>query len=271
VIAAGCVVLSALAPAVQHQAPSAASVLAAATQYLADYQDQLRFLVADEQYDQQIFDASGNPTDRRRMEGEFFVTFAPELETWMSMHDVSTVDGQPVAEREDLSRLLQAGPLADVSRRLVEQNARYNIGRVFRNFNEPTLALQVLGGRRRTHFKFDRRAVAVDADAVVVTLAFKETDRPTLVRGTDGKDVPASGELTIEAGTGRIRRTEMRFTYGSVRAQLTTTYEREPKLDIWVPTHMTERYEDTKSPKQVIVCDATYTNYRRFEVRVRIR
>ena len=109
------------------------------------------------------------------------------------------------------------------------------------------------------------------ATTPVVTLSFKEVDRPTLVRGVDGSDLFSTGELQIEAGTGRIRRTAIRFVYGPVIARLTTTYAPEPKLDTWVPSVFAERYERTKGGREVIFCEATYTNYRKFDVRVIVK
>ena len=95
--------------------------------------------------------------------------------------------------------------------------------------------------------------------------------RPTLVRGMDGRDVPSTGELIIETATGSVRKTRMHFTYGAITADLTTTYEHEPKLDVWVPARFQERYERSAAPREVITCEASYSNYRRFEVSVRIR
>ena len=42
-------------------------------------------------------------------------------------------------------------------------------------------------------------------------------------------------------------------------------------IDLWVPARFTERYERTEWPKEIVRCEATYENYRRFEVTVRIR
>ena len=62
---------------------------------------------------------------------------------WLTVRDVISVDGKPVARR--LPTLL-ASPnvwIRDL-RALSQENGRYNIGAIYRNFNEPTLALSFL-------------------------------------------------------------------------------------------------------------------------------
>ena len=55
------------------------------------------------------------------------------------------------------------------------------------------------------------------------------------------------------------------------RVKLETTYERDEKLNLWLPAKFTERYETDGMMRELILCDAKYTNYRRFEVTARIK
>ena len=56
-------------------------------------------------------------------------------------------------------------------------------------------------------------------------------------------------------------------------------YAPDERLGIWVPTRFRERYQhgtpagspDSASDYEDILCEATYSNYRRFETRVRIK
>ena len=94
----------------------------------------------------------------------------------------------------------------------------------------------------------------------------------TLVHGSDHRPLFSTGEVVVEAETGRIRRTSLELKYGPVVAQLTTDYGKVPALDMWVPLRFQERYEQKRNGgRELIVCVARYTNYRRFEVNVRIR
>lgn len=257
--------------AAQRVDTSAKAVLAAADAYLEAYQRQLTFLLADERTTQEVADESGGVTARRSTSGDLFVTYVRADRAWVAVHDTMQVDGKPVAGHEDLRRLLERDSVAGVARQLIARNARFNIGSVTRNFNEPTLGLLVLEPRRRSQFRFDRKGVERDGAATVVSLAFKETERPTLVRGLDGSELYSSGEMAIEAGTGRIRRTFMQLAYGPVVARLTTVYARDPNLNLWLPSTFTERYERAGRSAEVITCVATYTNWRKFDVEVRIK
>lgn len=250
---------------------SVAAVTGAAASYLAEYEKQFSFLLSDEIYTQRVFDAGGRQVDQRTMTSESFATFVPSSRAWISIRDVIAVDGQPVEQREDLRALLQTRDTPGLARILTQRNARYNIGSISRNFNEPTLGLLVLEPDRRPQFRFDRRHVDDDNGTALVILSFKEVDTPTLVRAADGPPVFSTGELLVEAGTGRIRRTTVNLKHGPIIATLTTAYARDTKLEMWVPVTFTERYEQTKGLRQVIIGEASYSNYRRFDVTSRIR
>lgn len=268
---AALVVLAGPATPAQPADTSVKALLAAADAYLSGYQKQLTYLLADERYTQRVLEPARAQPASRSILGELFVTFVPADRAWIAVHDFAEVDGRPVADREDLRQLLARNPIGGVARQLITRNARFNIGSIIRNFNEPTLGLLVLDPARRRQFTFERTAIEREGGVAIATMAFREAKRPTLVRGVDGTDVPSRGELSVEAGTGRIRRTSMQFAFGRVTARLVTTYALEPKLGLWVPTAFSERYERTKDPRELILCEATYTNWRRFVVDVKIR
>jgi hypothetical protein len=73
-------------------------------------------------------------------------------------------------------------------------------------------------------------------------------------------------------------------TIGSVTLELTTTYGPDARLGLWVPVHFRERYEEgvlaggtartrleNATTYEEIVCEAKYTNFRRFETTARIK
>ena len=261
----------AAAPPVDPQPDvSLKALVAAASRYVAKYQQDFAFLIADESYSQTRTDAGGHVQDRL-MKSEFFLTYLRADDEWVAVRDVMEVDGQPVQTREDLRVLLaKGGEIRGLISQVIARNARYNIGEVTRNFNEPTLPLLLVGEKRVNEVKFSRRAVIRDGIATVVTLAFEERGRPTLVRGPEGS-IPAEGEITIEAGTGVIRKTTFELDRAGVKVNLTTDYALDKKLNLWLPSVFTERY-DTRSPAtEVVMCQATYANYRRFDVTARIK
>ncbi len=280
-----------LAVSAGPQAPATDPVIDAAAAYVRQYQEQLTSVVAHETYTQhlraQVPRDRGMPS-RRTLKSEIFFLFTPGHD-WMAIRDVMDRDGQPVAERLDFRNALQTSSAPEVARRFKTHNSRYNLGRIARNFNEPTLSLLVLDDRHRGRFTFDRVRTDRTRGGELVTYAFRERTPPTLIWDLDGKPVFSSGQLTIEPKTGRITHALLALTIGSAQMTLTTTYGFEERLGIWVPVRFGEHYRDgtdAKAPRprgvntrtaaateyfEEIVCEARYSSFRQFEVKTRIR
>jgi hypothetical protein len=274
------------------QSPSAAdtstaAIVGAAAAYVSQYQAQLTSILADESYTQRI--ASQIPRDTtipssRTLKSEIAFIFAPANRVWMAIRDVIAVDRRPVVSRPDLREALRTLPAPEVASTFKTYNSRFNLGRVVRNFNEPTLSLLVLDSGHRGRFSFKSTRVDRWSDPRLVTLAFEETTPPTLISDLTQGPAFSKGEFVVEAGTGRIRRALLKLTIGGVRMELLTVYSPEKRLGMWVPTQFRERYEDgvavgdakkrlldARARYEEIVCEARYTNFRRFEVIVRVK
>ena len=259
----------------QSQKPdlSTSALVASAAKYVADYQEEFKFLLADEEYVQRVYSSAGNVIQERRLKGELFLMFLPGDGEWIAVHDFKEVDGEPVPDREDVRALLQKGEVRGTAGRIAGTNARFNIGRLGRNFNEPTLPLLLLNKKRVQDVDFDRDRVVTEDGRTRVTLRFKERDRQALVRNAiTTEPIHAKGLLTIDALTGRVERTEFEIDVNQTKSRLVTEYKPDEKLKLWVPVLFRERYDDARGPeRQVIQCEARYTNYRRFEVTGRIK
>lgn len=248
------------------------AVLAAASAYIKTYQTALEFVLADEVTVQEVFDERNRRTARRQTSGDFFLSYVAADGGWLSVRDISVVDGKPVDAGDDLRGLLNRGSMARIGRALADRNARYNIGSVTRNFNDPMLALVILDPKHQSRFKFERRDVTPGPSGPLVTLAFTERDRPTLILGSDMSPVYTRGELTIDATTGRLQRSFITMKDGPTTASLTATFARDEKMDLWLPSVLLERYEhETPQHKEQVLVESKYTNFRKFGVTVRIR
>ena len=275
----GLLVCAMAAPIALHargpgQAPdtSAKAVMAKAVSYVKDYQKAWKYLLADEVNVQHVTDAAGDRLARRETSGDFFLSYVAAEGRWLSVRDVATVDGVPVEPRDNLRELLRRGSFARIGRLLADHNARYNVGSIERNFNDPMLALVILDDVHRSRFRFKRSSVVQTSGTTLVTITFTEHDRPTLVRGTDGHPVYTSGEFVLEAATGRLRRSVIAMNDGSITASLTAVFTKNDTLDLWLPAVLSERYEGTiKGRREVVAVESTYTNYRKFDVNVIIR
>ena len=257
-----------------RSADNAVKALVAATQaYVADLESKLAYGVFDEDYRQSARNDAG--TRDRTMQGELFLTFLPNDGDWIAVHDIATVDGEPVPDREALATILQRGPLQAIGGDVADRNSRFNIGTISRNFNEPTLALLVVEPQRVADFDFSITRVSAGPDGVrLATLHFAEKDRDgiTLIQGPRGTRPRAKGDLTVEAETGRVRQTLFTLQVDDMTVALTTTYAREEKIGLWLPSVFQERYETKrKNAREVDTGEARYTNFRRFEVLGRIK
>ena len=214
----------------------------------------------------------------RTMSSEVFFMFTPTSD-WMAIRDVVTVDGAPVAERPDIRQSLENLASSEVAAALKEQNSRFNIGRILRNFSEPTLGLLVLDASHRRRFAFKRKRVHKEGSVVLVTLTFTERESPPLIADRQRGSILSTGELIVEAGTGRVRHTTLRADSGANALELTTTYTADDRLAMLVPSVFREVYERGMAPRGLesdaeyirVECEARYRNFRRFESSARIK
>jgi hypothetical protein len=251
----------------RDQTPDARELVRRTAAYVARYAADLKFVLADEHHVQRRYDRDGRQTEERRMRGELFLAFLPADGVWMAVHDVAEVDGVPVPGRDALRALLRQGEVTSVARRVADRNASFNLGSIQRNFNEPTLPLLLFDRTRIDDVRFRRR----QRDDRVV-LEFAEPDRPTLVRSRRGAPVPSRGEIAIEPDSGRVESTIIEMSTDGIRVRLETTYAPDEKLGLWVPSVFTEWYRGSPDGEdEMIVCEAAYSNYRRFEVVGRIK
>ena len=260
------------APARQDSPPdtSARAVIEKAVQYLKEYKEALQYVLADESAMQDFF-KFGRKAGHRETSGEYVLTDLAIEQRWVGVRDIAVVDGVPVQNRENLRELLTKSSFAAIGRQLADQNARYNIGSVSRNMNDPMLTLLVLDDKHRQRFKFERRRVEPTPSGPLVTISFTERDG-AFVKGADGTNIYSTGQLVIDAVTGRLVRTVIVLKDKATTGTLTTVFSENPKLGLWLPTTMDERYDhEMHNVKELVLVKSMYTNYRRFNVNVVIK
>ena len=164
-----------------------------------------------------------------------------------------------------------AGPTISVPalRDLARENGWANIGDIARTFNEPTLALLFLDARYRPRFSFSRTSERTVDGRRLVTYAFEEQARPTVVRA-GARDLPAHGEVRIDAATGLVRETVLELADGvaQLHGRMTVTYGPSARFDVLVPEVMREVYRSSRG--ETVTTEALYSNFRRFETSGRL-
>jgi hypothetical protein len=296
-LAAVVLLLAFLSSPLEAQRASLAGVLAGAGRYVSNYELELADVIADEHYVQQGRPVAGGRPARRELLAEFALVRLGEEGGWTGFRDVIEVDGQRVHDREGrLLELFARAPAtaARQARRIADESARFNLGALRRNFNEPTMALAFLVPDHQGRFRFKKDSEATIDGLDVWVVRYTERRRGTFIRTPGGRDIPAQGRFFIDPRAGRVVRTELvlrDFLAGDdlppgrprrpiqTRAEINVTFRPDDRLGIWVPAEMHELYTGpwtlervTPEPEQHVdlIGTATYSNYRRFVTDARI-
>lgn len=248
--------------------PRTGAIVTSVTAYVRQYQRDFVQLVADEDVTQRVLDGTV-ATAIRQTHGEMFSTFVDDRGGWMSVHDIQTVDGAPVPGRPDVRALLRSTSIREIGPRLAAENARFNLGHVSRNFNEPTLALLLFTPAHVRDLSVNRDGrPATSGAASLVTLRVRLDRDAPLVRGLSGR-VSTTGRFIVDPITGRVHQTTVTFDDGRVVATLETTYALDAHVSAWVPVTFVEHYRDRRTGEVTDVTTAL-GNYRRYETSGRV-
>jgi hypothetical protein len=251
------------APVAAQSAPDPiASVRAFAGQY---HRDALS-IVAHEEYVQNATYGGTRTAEHQVTTAELVMVRLQAAEGWVAFRDVLTVNKRPVRDREErLLKLLQSPePTAlTQARRIAQESARFNLGRLTRTMNVPNMALEYLQPEHGARIRFERlRDEAIEGRPVVV-LRFQELAGPSLIRNMAGRDLLARGRVWAEPGSGAVVRTELLLDDRQSRGACTVDFGLDPRLGIRVPIKMTERYSMIG---ETIDAVAKYSDFRRFTV-----
>jgi len=280
-----CVVMIAMTAA---QEPSLQDVLARATDYVSQLNNQLSGTVAEEQYEQRAttpvasgfgqFRNDSVTSFRRTLKSDYLLARPDGANQYFGFRDVFEVDGHPVRDRDERLARLFLNPSATADRQIygiLSESARYNIGNIERNFNTPTLALLFLQDAYKPRFAFERvsrRSPRLGLDVAdstndVWVIEYKEDWPTTVIRGRDRKNLPAHGRFWIETTTGRVLASELTLKSAEIDVTISVGYDADQKLGHFVPAEMRERYEN-RGEQSYVEGTATYTDFRRFQVQV---
>jgi hypothetical protein len=263
-----------------QRTPSVKDVMRRVGEYVDAYGQRASIVVATEHYTQQARSTTIGPEPTvRRILADFAIVRVDALRGWQGFRDVVEVDGQRVADRDGrlLRLLMESSGRYDEARRLSTESARFNIGKVERNFNVPTSALFFFTADNLDRFKFSAKSVD---RAGLWEIAFRETFRPTVIRTPAGDSIPSQGLLWVNPSDGTVVRTRLevegfvitgpRRSHGSGRVDV--TYQRVAELDMWLPASMDEDFEVVRgNGRDNISGRALYSNYRQFTTTVRIK
>ena len=268
--------------------PAIDDVLQRLGRYVAGYGQQASIIIGVEHYEQRLLSPTGSEVSRRQSTAEFALVKTGDAMGWAGFRDVIEVDGRRIGNRQNrLQTLFRSGsPDAGEARRIADESARFNLGPVRRNFNEPTAALFFLTPSLQSRFAFTRKGESSVNGVNVWEVEFKEKSRPTLIRTTGGGDVPSQGTIWVVPSDGTVVRTRLTIS-GSGRSgsSIDVTYARDERLGLWLPETMKERHEAdiveagrsaygatiALARTTVVVGTAIYSDFKRFETSATVK
>ncbi|HEX6164988.1 MAG TPA: hypothetical protein VFZ31_16590 [Vicinamibacterales bacterium] len=273
------------AGAVSAQEPAFPVVMARAADYVAQYRTQLRGIVLEEHYRQNMVSvapgrtagtgARGRAREGRELKSDLLIVKLANDNFWMQFRDTFEVDRRPVRDRDERLYKLFIEPKADAreqAENIQQESSRYNLGPLMRTINVPIMALLFLEREVQPVITFKRgkagnvkRFEGLASAGAIWMIEFQEDEPGTLVKGVNKRDIPSHGRIWLDSATGRVLQTEMVSTDTDVRAEVDVTYRAEPGLDLLVPGEMREIYIIRRTDMR-IDGRATYGKFRRFTV-----
>jgi hypothetical protein len=260
--------------------------------YARQFEQKLALVVADEEYEQKtaIRDDRGRKqtNEEQRMRSELLILWLIEEDAWLTVRNVLSVNRDRVPDSTNrLDTFLAIPRREDFLERLRqhrEDAVRYNIGHVYRNFNDPLFVLEFLDPVHQDRFTFSIQGRATIDGIDTIKLSFVETTKPAMIRSATG-DLLSSGMVWMNPADGSLVRTHLTLsevetnTHGSI----VVDYRPNAKLGIRTPVRMTERYTrdvlmnngvpgraiSFVTMTEEIECVATYSNFRRVEAAAR--
>ena len=228
-VAAAWLVTALSAPATVAPPSALDDVLKRAGEYVRRFQGELQSIVADEHYLQYSVTQPIRPmlpvAQRRELRSDLLLVKLVDGRGWIEFRDVFEVDGVPVRDHDErlIQLFLQPSTSGNAQiEQIVVESARYNIGNIQRTVNTPVLALLYLQASQQQRFSFkrtnDRRPrLPRDAQSTpresgvpdIWTVEYVETQRPTIIRTTNKRDMPSKGRFWIDPSTGQVLMSEL--------------------------------------------------------------
>jgi hypothetical protein len=237
--------------------------------YVQQTETRLAVVIGDEQYQQDVWERKRHIISRSIRSEVLFMSLAQE-NVWLSARNVLSVDGRLIPDSKGrLERILNAPGFDYVAqlRLLKAESARFDVGQLWRTTGSPTLVFRFFLPENQSRFTFGQPRFEQLDHTEVVKLTFDEHENPTAIE-FNGGNIASHGEVWVRPEDGAFVRTHLRLSTPTlVDVSVTTKFQRDSRLDEWVPQRMVENYSDARD---LTICVATYSNFRRFETSGRL-
>lgn len=248
--------------------PTSKALLDSASAYVVTFVQRFANVVSEEIYVQKWSTDGGVLLSQRKLRSDLLLSRPLSSTPYFAFREVMEVDGKAMSETESRLVNLLAKPTQNAieeAAKITLESARYNLGNLQRTVNQPFFGLILLQESYQKRFTYSVDKVERDLGDEVWIMQFKESGRPTFVRGSGGKDLPIRGRFWIDAGSGLVLRTEVLMEDQQQKSEITTNFRMNDRFKVAVPVEMKEQYS-LKGNQGRITATATYQNFRQFEI-----
>jgi hypothetical protein len=262
-------------------APSAQALLDAASDYARFAYPKLANLVATEEY---VQERRIEAKARRVLRSEFLLVQHPtEKRNWLAYRDVLEVDGKKLENHQERLQQLFVTPTIENWRlvgEIASASQQYHLDGANVSVTNPFVVVALIDRYYRPRLQFKLGKEDKDVGPNVWTMTFHEPEAKEMVT-VDGtqtlrnvepllqKDL-ARGTLWIDAGTGRILKTQLRMGDGLGAPTSATTFRYDDKLGVAVPVEMKTTWTDGTGSRSAVNGTAKYTSFRQFGIQTTV-
>ena len=232
-------------------------------EWVHEFVEQFANVVAEEDYvPNQVYQSP-------RLRSDYLLVRYPgSSSTWQTFRDVVAVNGSSLRNQpERLSKLFVEPFESAVARAnaITKHSTEY-----ISSLSDPLLCIALLQRQYQPRFRYTLGDRDEGHGAGVRRIKFEERATPTILRQSNGHDLPTHGTAWAVEGTGRIVRTELHIGEAGRYARtviLTTTFTMDEALKAYVPGTMQEGF--TLRDAAGVKGTAYYSRFRRFTVSTR--
>ena len=185
---------------------------------------------------------SGNQ-GRLFFEANIFLIKPPGASRFVVYRDIYRTGRDDIADHTDRLQALLIENTASAfaqAKRLTDASARFNVGPVDRNINTPTMAFEYLKPEHLARLRVRPVGREIVDGRELIVIEFQEIGSPTLVRGENDADSPATGRYWIDPASGAVPRAAIELKVSPYTGRLEVKLALHDEMKIWVPTELNE-------------------------------
>jgi hypothetical protein len=264
-----------------HPKTALESLLDRAGLYARHYRELCRELVAEERMIQKEYDKKGQLQRQRTFVSDYLIVTLPsDPSSTVEFRDILSIDGKPLSRRKrGLAELFEekSTNAFKEAERVARESTKHNLGRR-RYSNLVNFGLNFIMPEAQKQIKYEfEQPGGLSANPEWVLIRFQEISNQTALRAVTpfGKQpIPSSGLIWLSLPDFRVLRIDFSFRQDAELYAIAGRYisEYSPGPDnLLLPSRFEERFYDVKNPERLLIESvATYSNFRKFSVEVKI-